>query len=51
MPGMDGISFLRAAQEVDQHLVGVMMTGHGAIDTAIEAMKAGALDYVLKPFK
>ncbi|MGC3982568.1 MAG: response regulator [Steroidobacteraceae bacterium] len=51
MPGMDGISFLRAAQEVDQHLVGVMMTGHGAMDTAIEAMKAGALDYVLKPFK
>lgn len=51
MPGMDGISFLRAAQELDQHLVGIVMTGHGAIDTAIEAMKAGALDYVLKPFK
>ncbi|MFT3752612.1 MAG: response regulator [Paludibacter sp.] len=51
MPGMDGISFLRAAQELDPHLVGVVMTGHGAIDTAIEAMKAGALDYVLKPFK
>lgn len=51
MPGMDGISFLRATQELDPHLVGVVMTGHGAIDTAIEAMKAGALDYVLKPFK
>lgn len=51
MPEMDGISFLRHAQEVDQNVVGIVMTGHGAIDTAIEAMKAGALDYVLKPFK
>lgn len=51
MPEMDGISFLRNAQETDQNLVGIVMTGHGAIDTAIEAMKAGAIDYVLKPFK
>lgn len=51
MPEMDGISFLRHAQEIDPNLVGIVMTGHGAIDTAIEAMKAGALDYVLKPFK
>lgn len=51
MPGMDGIRFLRAAQETDPNLVGIVMTGHGTIDTAIEAMKAGALDYVLKPFK
>lgn len=51
MPEMDGISLLRAAHEVDPDLVGVLMTGHGTIDTAVEAMKAGALDYVLKPFK
>jgi len=51
MPEMDGISLLRHAQEIDQNLVGIVMTGHGAIDTAIEAMKAGAIDYVLKPFK
>jgi signal transduction histidine kinase len=51
MPEMDGISFLRAAQSLDQHLAGIVMTGHGAIETAIAAMKAGALDYVLKPFK
>lgn len=51
MPEMDGISFLRAAQDLDHNVVGIVMTGHGAIDTAIEAMKAGALDYVLKPFK
>ncbi len=51
MPGIDGIALLRAAQESDRDLVGIMMTGHGAIDTAVEAMKAGALDYILKPFK
>jgi two-component system sensor histidine kinase/response regulator len=51
MPEMDGISLLRAAHEVDQDLVGVLMTGHGTIDTAVDAMKAGALDYILKPFK
>jgi len=51
MPEMDGIDFLRRAHEFDNDLVGIVMTGHGAIDTAIEAMKAGALDYVLKPFK
>jgi len=51
MPEMDGIDFLRRAHEFDSGIVGIVMTGHGAIDTAIEAMKAGALDYVLKPFK
>ena len=51
MPEMDGIAFLRAAREIDGDLVGIMMTGHGTIDSAIEAMKAGALDYILKPFK
>jgi signal transduction histidine kinase len=51
MPVMDGITLLRTAQKVDPHLVGIVMTGHGAIDTAIEAMKAGAQDYILKPFK
>ena len=50
MPEMDGIALLRAALEIDAHLVGVMMTGHGTIDTAVQAMKAGALDYILKPF-
>jgi signal transduction histidine kinase len=51
MPVMDGISFLRTAQEIDPNLVGIVMTGHGAIETAIAAMKAGAHDYILKPFK
>jgi signal transduction histidine kinase len=51
MPEMDGISLLRAAHTIDRNLVGIVMTGHGTIDTAVEAMKAGALDYILKPFK
>jgi two-component system sensor histidine kinase/response regulator len=51
MPEMEGIALLRAARELDPDLVGIIMTGQGTIDTAIEAMKAGALDYVLKPFK
>lgn len=51
MPEMDGITLLRTAQEIDPLLVGVIMTGHGTIDTAVSAMKEGALDYVLKPFK
>jgi two-component system, sensor histidine kinase and response regulator len=50
MPGMDGIAFLNAARAIDPGLAGIVMTGHGTIATAVEAMKAGALDYILKPF-
>jgi two-component system sensor histidine kinase/response regulator len=50
MPGMDGIAFLNAARRIDPGLAGIVMTGHGSIATAVEAMKAGALDYILKPF-
>ncbi|HWD91293.1 MAG TPA: ATP-binding protein [Verrucomicrobiae bacterium] len=51
MPEMDGISLLKAALEMDPEMVGVVMTGQGTIDTAVKAMKAGAVDYILKPFK
>ena len=51
MPGMDGIQLLRKALEIDPNLVGIIMTGQGTIPSAIEAMKSGAFDYVLKPFK
>src|SRR5262249_19360888 len=50
MPGMDGIQVLRAALERDSSLVGIIMTGQGSIPSAVEAMKVGAFDYVLKPF-
>ncbi len=51
MPGMGGIELLRRALEVDPNLVGIIVTGQGTIQTAVEAMKSGAFDYVLKPFK
>lgn len=51
MPEMDGISLLRQALEMDHNLIGIIMTGEGTITTAVEAMKSGAFDYILKPFK
>ena len=51
MPEMDGIQLLRKALEIDPNLVGIIMTGQGTISTAVEAMKVGAFDYILKPFK
>lgn len=51
MPQMDGIALLREAQAIDPLLVGIVMTGHGTIPNAVDAMKVGAIDYVLKPFK
>lgn len=50
MPGMDGIQVLRQALEIDPNLAVIIMTGQGTIPSAVEAMKAGAFDYVLKPF-
>ena len=51
MPEIDGIELLRSAREIAPDLVGIMMTGHGTIDTAVKAMQAGALDYIVKPFR
>ena len=51
MPEMDGIALLRAALDIDPYLAGVIMTGQGTIQTAVDAMKVGAYDYVLKPFR
>lgn len=51
MPGMDGIALLQLALKEDPNLVGVVMTGEGTIATAVGAMQAGALDYILKPFR
>ncbi|MBA3937653.1 MAG: response regulator [Planctomycetes bacterium] len=51
MPGIGGIDLLRRAAHIDPAMVGVIMTGAGSIATAVEAMRVGALDYVLKPFR
>src|ERR1044072_550565 len=51
MPGMDGIALVGEALKVDPHVVAIVMTGQGTIQTAVDAMKAGTFDYVLKPFR
>ncbi len=51
MPELDGIGLIKAARTIDPEIAGVVMTGHGTIDTAVAAMQVGALDYVLKPFR
>ncbi len=51
MPGMDGIALCQAAQQSDSNLVTVLMTGAGSIASAVNAMKAGALDYITKPLE
>ncbi len=51
MPEMSGVDFLRAAFAIDPSMAGVVMTGHGSLDTAVQAMQAGAHDYILKPFR
>jgi two-component system sensor histidine kinase/response regulator len=51
MPEMDGIALIDAARRIDSTLGAIVMTGHGTIDTAVQAMQGGALDYILKPFK
>jgi signal transduction histidine kinase len=51
MPEIDGIALLRACHDIDRDLACIVMTGHGTIASAVSALKAGALDYVLKPFR
>ncbi|TQR35600.1 sigma-54-dependent transcriptional regulator [Brevibacillus brevis] len=50
MPGMDGLSFLQWCKETSPAIQIIVVTGHGTIETAIEAMKRGAYDYLTKPY-
>ena len=50
MPEMDGIELLERIKSVDPDLQVIMMTAHGTVDKAVEAMQKGAYTYVLKPF-
>jgi signal transduction histidine kinase len=51
MPGTDGISVVQEACRIDPELACIIMTGEGSVASAVQAMKIGALDYVVKPFK
>jgi signal transduction histidine kinase len=50
MPGTSGIDGLRRIREIDPHVAVIMLTGFGALETAKEALRLGANDYISKPF-
>jgi len=50
MPGMDGVTLLKKAVETFPELCVLMMTAYATVETAVEAMKLGARDYLIKPF-
>ena len=50
MPGMDGMQFLKKLKGVDSSLPVIMITGHGDVPMAVEAMRVGAYDFLEKPF-
>jgi len=51
MPGMSGVELLDRVKEDYPGTIVIIITAYGSIDTAVEAMKKGAADYLLKPFK
>ncbi|MFN0264729.1 sigma-54-dependent transcriptional regulator [Tepidamorphus sp. 3E244] len=50
LPGMDGSAVMKAALEIDASIPVVLITGHGDVSLAVESMKAGAYDFIEKPF-
>ena len=51
MPGADGMEVLRTASKNHPHVPVIMITAHGSVDQPVEAIKAGAFDYIEKPFE
>ena len=49
MPDIGGLDVIRAIREIDPHCQAVLMTGFATVDTAVEAIKLGAMDYLSKP--
>ena len=50
MPGMDGIETLRKIKNMTPTTEVIMLTGHASVEAGIEGMKAGAFNYIMKPF-
>ncbi|WP_336987243.1 sigma-54 dependent transcriptional regulator [Altererythrobacter aquiaggeris] len=50
MPGMDGIAFFERLRSIDDAIPVILVTGHGDIDLAVDAMRVGAFDFLAKPF-
>lgn len=51
LPDHDGIAVLEEAQRIDARIIGVVMTGAATVELAVRAMKAGAIDFLMKPFR
>ena len=51
MPGMHGLDVMKAIRDAESDVPVVMMTAHGSIEVAVQAMKLGAYDFILKPFE
>src|SRR6266513_3973069 len=51
LPVMDGVELLKRAKAVEQDLEVIMITGHGTVEIAVEAIKEGAYDFITKPIK
>ena len=51
LPDQDGIGLLQQACEIDRRMIGVVMTGYASVDIAVQAMKAGAAEFLMKPFQ
>jgi diguanylate cyclase (GGDEF)-like protein len=50
LPDIDGLTVLERILQIDSKMIGIVMTGFGSIDCAVKAMKAGAFDFLTKPF-
>ena len=51
MPGMNGIQTLKKLKKINPRVLPIIMTGYPTMESAVEALKSGACDYVIKPFK
>jgi len=51
MTGLDGLQTLKKIREIDSEVVVVLMTGYPTVESSIDALRAGAYDYIVKPFR